>query len=455
MTESTNTSVSQLGLKKNLYRLKCYRSLKFKQNLEDAERLNTDALKQLNWRRRLALVRHCAVHVPYYREQFKAIGFLPGDLKTEADYARLPILEKAEVREHQQLLISETADRSKLTKATTGGTTGEPLSIYSDPNVPLSIISWRMLNAWGVDVSNNSGYLYRAVPTGLKRTLTSMALYPTRRAYIAAAEMSHQRMADFLEELKRIKPRYLVGYVGAIDAFADYFKDIGAKLPTLKAIWTTAAPLPQLKRRYFEEVFDCRVYTQYGCVETYMIAAECQKQNGLHIYSDIRHVDIVEGSQPVKTGETGDILVSDLTNYAFPLLRYRLGDRGRLLNRSCSCGSPFPLMDYVKGRISDQIYFPDGTSVPGEYWTTIFDDHPNAIKSFQVYQRADYSVMVNYDRGNVSTEEYLKAIQSVGRMLENKLGGRVALSFHETTIDNNENGKTRFVKSEISASKSV
>lgn len=442
------------NMKKTAYKVKFFRSLGFANTLIKAEKLSKDELARLNWNRRLALIQHCHENVPFYREKFKAIGFSPSDLKAEADFACLPILEKPEVREYQDSLIAETADRSKLRKATTGGTTGEPLSIYSDPNIPLSVITWRMLNQWDVDISDNSAYLYRAVPTGLKKKLTSIALYPTRRAYIAAAEMSRERMSNFLEELKRIKPRYLVGYVGAIDAFADYFKETGAALPSLKAIWTTAAPLPELKRGYFQEVFGCPVYTQYGCVETFMIAAECQKQNGLHIYSDIRHVDIVEGTMPAATGRIGDILVSDLTNYAFPLLRYRLGDRGRLLNKKCSCCSPFPMMDYVKGRISDQIYLPDGTSVPGEYWTTIFDDYPTAIKSFQVYQKADYSVEVRYAPGQVSAGEQSKVIQAVQGMLEKKLGSRVALSFHETAIDNNENGKTRFVKSELSANKS-
>jgi phenylacetate-CoA ligase len=442
-----------MNVRKEIFKVKLCKAMSFSRALMRAEQSNPANLANVNWERRKALVKHCAKHVPFYREKFKAIGFLPDDLKTEADFSLLPILEKAEVRQFQESLIAETADRRKLRKASTGGTTGEPLSIYSDPNVPLSVITWRMLNAWGVDISDNSAYLYRAVPTGLKKKLTSVALYPTRRAYIAAAEMSRERMSNFLEELKRIKPRYLVGYVGAIDAFADYFKEIGAELSSLKAIWTTAAPLPELKRAYFQEVFGCPVYTQYGCVETFMIAAECQKQNGLHIYSDIRHVDIVDGTEPVATGRDGDVLVSDLTNYAFPLLRYRLGDRGRLLPQKCSCGSPFPMMDYVKGRISDQIYLPDGTSVPGEYWTTIFDDYPTAIKSFQVYQRADYSVEVRYAPGDVAAGELSKVIQAVQRMLEQKLELRVALSFQETAINNNENGKTRFVKSELSANK--
>jgi phenylacetate-CoA ligase len=139
-------------------------------------------------------------------------------------------------------------------------------------------------------------------------------------------------------------------------------------------------------------------------------------------------------------------VITDLTNYAFPLLRYRLGDQGRLLDHQCSCGLPFPLMDYVRGRISDQIHLPDGASIPGEYWTTIFDDYPQQIKSFRVLQRKDYSIEVSY-------EPYIADVSSVidrvHQDLTKRLQNKVAIRFIQATINNNENGKTRFVRSEL------
>lgn len=36
-----------------------------------------------------------------------------------------------------------------------------------------------------------------------------------------------------------------------------------------------------------------------------------------------------------------------------PLLRYRTGDKGRLLDRACACGSVLPRLDTVAGRFSE------------------------------------------------------------------------------------------------------
>jgi phenylacetate-CoA ligase len=434
-------------LKARLFRWKrAYQTGSWEADLAAAEAATPAALSQTNWDRRRQLVRHCALHVPFYRERFRKMGFQPDDLTSEAVFSELPILEKEEIRERREQLITDGLDRRLLRASATGGTTGRPLEIYHDARVPLSVLTWRMLNWWGVDVSDNSGYLYRAVPKGLRRRLSDVALFPTRRTYIQAAEMDQCRMQAFHAALNRIRARYLIGYVGAIEAFADFLGSAGLRVPSLQAVWTTASPLPQSKRLYFQNTFGCPVFTQYGSVEVFILSAECSCQTGLHVFTDIRHVEAVDANgHPASVGEHGDLLVTDLTNYAFPLLRYRIGDRGRMLKENCSCGRPFPLMDYVTGRVSDQILLPDGTSIPGEFWTTIFDDWPAAIKGFEVHQSRDYGITVRYEP---SGADYDQAIASVGAMLNAKLRGLVRLEFVQSALDPNRNGKTRYVVSE-------
>jgi phenylacetate-CoA ligase len=361
-----------------------------------AQALSADALAALNWERRLALVRVCAAKIPFYQRAFREIGFEPGDLKSEADWNRLPVLEKQDIRTHTQALVDSAYRLDDLPTATTGGTTGLPLKTYNDPRVHLASMSWRMLDWWGVHPASNSGYLYRAIPRGAGKALRDVALLPTRRAYIAASDMSETRMAAFLTELQAIEPEYLVGYVGALDVFARYCEAHGTELPSLKAIWTTASPLSDSLRAHFETVFRTPTYTQYGSCEFNWIAAECSHTGGMHIGSDIRHVDVLPDPEGFSEDRFGDLAVTDLRNHVFPLLRYRLGDRGRLLDHSCPCGLPFPMMDYVRGRISDTLELRDGTRVPGEFWTTVFDDFVDDVSAFQVAQQADGTIQIRY-----------------------------------------------------------
>ena len=414
--------------------------------LKQNQLLSKDELNSRNWFQRKQLVNFVYNNIPFYKKKYSEIGFHPSDLKTESDYSKLPVLEKEEIRKYTFQLINPQYKIKNLEESTTGGTTGIPLKTYIDPRYPLNIISWRTLSWWGVEPYDNSAYLYRAVPGGLKRILQKTVLYPTRRTFIAASEMTESKMTAFYQELVSIRPTLIVGYVGAIHIFAEFLQDKRYYFPKLKAVWTTASPLTKNQRSYMQKVFKCPVYSQYGSCEFYWIASECQKQNGMHIANDIRHIDIVDGNMPQEIGKFGDILVTDLINYAFPLIRYRIGDRGRLLNQECSCGVPFPMMDYVHGRITDTIRLPNGMAIAGEYWTTIFDNYTDTIKSFQVHQKDNYSIVIKFEPYN---GEYENAIKMVGTELNKKLKNQIPINFIKMKLDCVTGGKSQFIISDI------
>jgi phenylacetate-coenzyme A ligase PaaK-like adenylate-forming protein len=419
----------------------------FYADLKSNEQLSEDRLFELNLKRRQLLVQFAYKTIPFYQKKYKEAGFDLGDVEEENFFEKLPVLEKDDVRQYAEQLIDPNCSFEELCESATGGSTGVPLKVYQDPKILINLISWRTLNWWGVDISDSSGYLYRAVPEGWHKKLQKLVLWPTKRNWISAAEMNLDNMRLFYQRLKRDKAKYIVGYVGAIDAFANFLDNESLSIDSLKVVWTTSSPLNEGKRKYLSEIFDCSIYTQYGSCEFYWISAECTKQNGLHIANDIRHVDVLNGYDPVGRGVFGDLVVTDLLNYKFPLIRYRLGDRGRLLKSKCSCSLPFPMMDYVKGRISDSIICKSGTLIPGEYWTTIFDNYTSEIKSFQVHQLKDYSIKVKYEAN--TGFKCNKIISEIEEKLRQKLGAVIELSFEETQVDINDNGKTRFVISDI------
>jgi phenylacetate-CoA ligase len=69
------------------------------------------------------------------------------------------------------------------------------------------------------------------------------------------------------------------------------------------------------------------------------VAGECDA-GSLHVYADHVHVEIYDGDVPANPGAFGDIVLTSLRNRAMPLVRYRVGDRGRLLADRCRCGLP-------------------------------------------------------------------------------------------------------------------
>lgn len=438
-------------MNKELFRAKrwlfCRREIASFSALKQNEQMSAEELAELNWRRRKEIVSHAFDNSDFYHRKYAAVGFEPGDLKEPADFERLPILEKQEIRENTSDMVGRGYDESSLKFLTTGGSTGVPLKTYIDPNAPASEIGWRTLNWWGVDASDNSAYIYRSVPLGTRRLMQQVMLWPTRRNWMYALDMDEALMERFYRRLLIDKPTYLIGYVGGIDIFANFMERNNYRLDGVKAVWTTAAPLNEGKRQYLQSVLNAPTYTQYGSCEFYWIAADCKQQAGMHIASDVRHVDVVEGNTAVPLGENGDLVVTDLMNRAFPLIRYRLGDRGRLLGHQCACGLPFPMMDYVMGRVSDKIYLPNGTMIPGEAFCGMFRAYPDTIKSFQIRQSADYGITIRYEP--LPGKDCSDAMEDLGKKLDAQFLRQVGIDFVEGPVEVNDNGKTRFVVSEI------
>ncbi|MGY8914112.1 MAG: phenylacetate--CoA ligase family protein, partial [Flavobacteriales bacterium] len=149
----------------------------------------------------------------------------------------------------------------------------------------------------------------------------------------------------------------------------------------------TSAPLFEEQRELMQKAFGAPVCDQYGNTEIMLIAAECPKQKGLHIMQDTVHIEFVdENNQPVPPNTIGKILLTDLTNYAFPLIRYDIGDEGKYLEEPCSCGSPLPLMDNVRGRQALIIDTPSGLRIKGEHVMAMFNGYMKVFKEIQLIQ---------------------------------------------------------------------
>jgi phenylacetate-CoA ligase len=81
----------------------------------------------------------------------------------------------------------------------------------------------------------------------------------------------------------------------------------------------------------------------------------------MHVYEDHVHVEIFDGDVPATTGGFGDVVVTSLRNRAMPLVRYRVGDRARLLADRCRCGLPHPVMADIHARAVDTFAGTDGS----------------------------------------------------------------------------------------------
>jgi len=411
-----------------------------------AQTLKPDELEDLQLEKLRRLFSHAKSTSSFYQRKYE--GIETEDIKNVSDWQAVPVLEKDEIRANASDFIEDEALKRFGTKVTTGGSTGVPLEVYHDRRFPTDVLGWRTLSWWGLNISCDVAFIYRLVRQGWKARLNDAIWFPTRRIFLDASLMTRDSMLRFARELKSLGPPLLQGYVGGVYEFAKFCEDHDIVLDFLRAVWVTSAPIAEPQRAYLESVFRCPVYDQYGCSEIFWLAAECGQRKGLHTMADARYIEILDDEHhQVDTGEYGDIAVTDLQNYLFPLIRYLNGDRGRYLPGDCSCGVTFPRLDKIKGRVSDVVRLPDGGVISGEFLTTVFDDTPATVKAFQIHQHQDFSVdlvcVLGTNGDAVAVCE--GKVQSLRELAHSKIDVRLRV------VDeiSHDRGKTRFIISDL------
>ncbi|MFA5238676.1 MAG: hypothetical protein WC476_03065 [Phycisphaerae bacterium] len=433
-------------LKFNLLRRE---TVKYYHKLQKQQYFSVDELEHLNWQKRKQLLSYAYEKVPYYRRKFKDVGLHPEDIKNPEDYLKVPLLRKEDIRQNFNQIISEEAETKALRLSTTGGSTGEPLKVMFDKRVPLEALGWRLWSWWGIQPYANEASVMRRMPTERAHWVNAIRWWPASKIKLDASSIKNQDIEKFLNEFNQMRPELLSGYAGAIDYVASFIEDNSLIVLHPKAILVTSSPISDIQRKRIENVFHAPVYDQYGCGEVFWLAAQCQQRQALHMFYDARFIEFVDDCGHVQPVDTmGNVVITDLENYFFPIIRYMNGDMGRALSGKCPCGINFPLMDKVKGRQTDLVKLPNGTCLAGDYLTTIFDNFPDAVKGFQVQQKCDYSIKLLYIP-NPAANGLSEVLGKVYNELIEKTESQVSITMEPVESISHDRGKLRYVVSEL------
>ena len=219
------------------------------------------------------------------------------------------------------------------------------------------------------------------------------------------------RFLELYELIKKEKYDYLDGYTNAIYHFADYLKSRNLSFShRIKYVLTTAENLHGFQRRTIEEVI-APVYDTYGCSEINSIAFECRICKKYHIIDP--HVYVEFGKQLDQYGNS-ELLITDLDNFAFPMIRYKNGDLGiRGDGNGPGCEIRFSGMESISGRETDMITLSDGgvLSVPSFFGSMLLKK-VNGLRQYQVEKVSDDLIIINLVKTDAFTPEDMNIIES-------------------------------------------
>jgi phenylacetate-CoA ligase len=147
-------------------------------------------------------------------------------------------------------------------------------------------------------------------------------------------------------------------------------------------------PLHDWQRSVIEEVFGTKASNRYGCEEVSLIAAEGPSHTGLHVAAESVFVEIQGG------GRTGKLLITDLSNFAMPLIRYQIGDVATMSDAVSPCGRGLPMLERVEGRDADFVVTPAGALISGISLTENFAMHISGAAQVQIVQETRTELVV-------------------------------------------------------------
>ena len=254
-----------------------------------------------------------------------------------------------------------------------------------------------------------------------------------------------------LDWLQREDPDYLITHASNLGALAELSIKRGVKLPSLRQARTFSETLrPDLRARV-RDAWGVEVADVYSCEEAGVIALQCPLHEHYHIQSENLIVEVLhpDGSQ-CQPGETGEVVLTTLHNFAMPLIRYRIGDYAEV-GEMCSCGRGLPVLKRIHGRQRNMLTLPDGSqhwpSFPSALWLTVAP-----IQQFRVIQTALDNLEITYamDRALTATEE-IALKEAIGE----RLGYAFNITWHRVDlIERTPNAKYEDFVSRLSVAES-
>lgn len=385
-----------------------------------------------------AVLQHTAKTVPFYKRLFSG---------RDVDHLALddfPVISKSDIKGNESLFVSEKKGLDELRWSRTSGSTGEPFRFGRSEFDYTYATLWRGLYRHGIRPGDKR-VLVKGIDESARVAWTTKfrrALYGwINRCIVVDAHFLAKSEDNILSELKRIvayRPDYFHGYVSSIYLLARTAEEHGLDLASLKikAVVTESEKCHPFQRELMERVFKAPVVENYGCVEFGMIAQPA-KDGKLCINED--HVF-------VETDGDDSAIITNLDEYAFPLIRFKNGDRLRL-------GLVHPELPYrtiveLNGRIAETIHLPQGGALQGYIVMYPISKHMTVLKAYQVYQPDIHHLKIRLQPIGASVPLEIQA-QIVSEMRD-IVGSVIAIDVEIVSeIPLTKRGKRAFVVSDV------
>ena len=341
----------------------------FRDIFERTESLSADRLRDYQIANLDVLCRHARAHVPFYRDRLAPVFDSQDRFRIE-NWDNIPLLSRADVLTHFEALKSDTLPQNhgETSICHSSGSSGQPIRVLQTTlnetafgSTTDRIARW---HTW--DPRGRSGTITDRGPRigvskdGERSTFAdpfcqAMGIEGCSRMLSSRVPLDWQ--ADWLDAFQ---PQFLRIYPANLRLLLDDYDRSGRSTPTSPTIMTAGEACPDDLRVRCENLFAAKHINVYGAREIGRIAIQAPNSRALVCMDELVKAEIIDADgRGLGDGETGDLVFTPVLNFAMPLIRYAIGDRG------CFAAPdqflPHTMFETIAGRSRAYFTKPDGT----------------------------------------------------------------------------------------------
>lgn len=334
---------------------------------------------------------HTSTNVPYYQNYF-----LNKDV-SKITLQDFPILTKEILREQKENLVSNKHNVNNLQKNYSSGSSGVQSYAYTDKKYKFYIQGihshWYMWSGYkiGDPILQFGMSPKRVFPKNLKDIFYNVH-------YLNSFSLNESKLIEAAAILQKNKIEYIIGYPSAINEFAKVLIDKKLNYKIKGVISLGDKLFPHFRKNFNNAFKNPTIIDTYGCAEGILMACTCDLDY-FYIMSPNVEIEIVDDyGKQVKDGEMGNVLVTSLTSYAMPLIRYKLGDLAIKLPKEKYPKDRkfnYPILEKIIGRETDVVVTPNDRTLIVHSFTGIVEFYPE-IKQFRIIQETLDKIIFEY-----------------------------------------------------------
>jgi phenylacetate-CoA ligase len=415
----------------------------------------TPLLRKLQLDRVQAIVTHTHERVELFRQRMQSRKLAPTDIKSLDDVGRLPFTSKADLRDTYPFGLFATSLRDVVRVHASSGTTGKPIVVaYTKQDVEVwTSVMVRSLAACGLhegDIVQNA-YGYGLFTGGLGAHYGAegigAAVIP-----ISGGNTDRQIMVlkDFGATAICCTPTYFLHLIDRAAQLGVDFKSLPLRVGVFGA-----EPWTESMRRHIESATNIQAFDIYGLSEIIGpgVAIECPCHDGLHIFEDHFYPEIIdpETGAVLPDGQEGELVLTTLSKWAMPMIRYRTRDITALIPGACACGRSLRRMHRI-GRRSDDMLIIRGVNVYPSQIEAVLLEVEGTLPHYQIILTREHGLDQVEVQVEVTAQVFsdrvgaLEALEEkLADTLERVLGIRIKTTLVEPQTIQRSEGKAKRV----------